>query len=181
MYSPIHPDVALVRTELEPGLHAFACPKSGGHRIPLQEYFLWRERHVQRTRPLPPDYQPELAEDSAQRTLICPESGALLLRYRVGSGLHFQIDRSPKTGGVWLDAGEWNALKSRGLHDELHLIFTAPYQRQLRSELSTSQLNAQFENRIGREDFERAKEIKSWLTNHPKRRDLLAFLLDDDS
>ena len=76
---------------------------------------------------------PVLQDDSSQRALICPESGRLLLRYRVGHGLRFHIDRSPATGGVWLDKGEWEALKSKGLHVSLHLIFTAAYQRQIRS------------------------------------------------
>ena len=181
MYSPLYPEAALVRTELEPGLEAFLCPKSGGQWIPLQSYYIWQERSVSRTRPLPPDYEPQAAADALQRALICQESGCIMVRYRVGNGLDFQIDRSPKTGGVWLDSGEWDALKSKGLHEELHLIFSAPYQRRLRTELSSAQLQDRFRQRIGEKDFERAQEVKVWLEQHPKRRDILAYLLEGEA
>lgn len=181
MHSPVFSEVALTRTELEPGLDVCQCPKSGGVWISLQSYFVWREGNAGKARPLPPDYKPQLAADSGQRALICPESGCLLVRYRVGDGLSFQLDRSPKTGGVWLDAGEWDALKSKGLHEQLHLIFSAPYQKRVRSELFNAQLQDQFRQRIGATDFERVSEFKSWLKAHPKRRDILACLLDGET
>jgi Zn-finger nucleic acid-binding protein len=112
--------------------------------------------------------------------LLCPETGCVLVRFSVGQGLRFQIERSPKSGGVWLDAGEWEALKSRELHSELHLIFTAPYQKRIRTELFRAQLNERFKSRIGDADFEKAGEIKSWILQHPKRRDIVAFLIDED-
>lgn len=180
MQSPLDPDTPMHSVELEPGLHAFACPKSGGHWIPLTSYFTWRELHKSASNPLPADYKPELADDSTQRALICPESGYLLVRYRVGRGLDFSVDRSPKTGGVWLDAGEWNALKSKGLHDELHLIFTAPYQARMLSEAAGGQLQNRFRERIGADAFQRVAEFRMWLRNHPKRRDILAYLLDEE-
>ena len=179
MHSPVDPDTPFQPIELEPGLRAFVCPKTGGQWIPLSAYFMWRELHSSSTTPLPPDYKPELADDSFQRALICPESGYLLVRYRVGRGLTFSVDRSPKTGGVWLDVGEWDALKSKGLHDELHLIFTAPYQARILSEAAEGKLQNRFRERIGAEDFKRVDEFRSWLRHHPKRRDIIACLIDD--
>lgn len=180
MHSPIHPETDLIPTELEPGLEACLCPQSGGVWIPLRAYFDWRERSASQARPLPPGYEPQAATDAGQPTLICPESSCLLVRYRVGEGLDFHIDRSPKTGGVWLDAGEWDALKSKGLHEQLHLVFTAAYQKRLRTQLIHEQLEEQFRHRIGAADFERVSEFKTWLLAHPKRRDILACLLDGE-
>jgi len=145
----------------------------------MQAYFLWKEKHGCTVRPLPAEYEARLADDSAQRTLLCPASGGMMLRYRVGHGLNFQIDRSPTTGGVWLDAGEWEALKSKGLHDEMHLIFTAPYQKRVREERFNIQLQENFKTRIGEGDFEKVREFKAWLSGHAKRRDVLAFLIDE--
>jgi len=120
--------------EIEPGLSVYECPKSGGFWIPLQSYTAWQEKHPSpQTEASPNANAAVAADDSARRALICPESGRLLLRYRVGHGLPFHVDRSPATGGVWLDKGEWEALKNKGLHISLHLIFTAAYQRQVRS------------------------------------------------
>jgi Zn-finger nucleic acid-binding protein len=181
VHSPLHTDAHLQRVQLEPGLEAFQCPKSGGYWIPLQSYTIWQERHRDGIHPLPRGYEPRCEENSEKRTLICPESGCLLTRYRVGQGLKFRIDRSPKTGGVWLDAGEWEALKSKNLHDELHLIFGAPYQRRIRTQESHAQLRQLFAQRIGAADFVRVNEFKNWLHRHARQRDILAYLLDDEA
>lgn len=180
MHSPIHSDTFLQRVQLEPGLEAFQCPKSGGYWIPLQSYTIWQERHRDRIHPLPPDYEPRYEDASGQRALICPESGCVLIRYRVGQGLKFHIDRSPKTGGIWLDSGEWEALKSKNLHDELHLIFGAPYQRRIRTEESRKQLKQLFAQKIGAADFVRVNEFKNWLRHHARQRDIVSYLLDED-
>jgi hypothetical protein len=51
-----------------------------------------------------------------------------MTKYKVGHGFRFTIDRS-LTGGAWLDAGEWEALRGRNFRDEIHFIFTDPWQR----------------------------------------------------
>jgi len=177
MRSPIHPDVNLQLKEIEPGLSVYSCPKSGGVWIPLERYHAWKEHHRQREQPLPDGYTPLLADDSKQRALICPESGRLLIRYRVGHGLSFQVDLSPVTGGVWLDKGEWEALKGKGLHVELNFIFTASYQRQIRNAEYEEALNQTFADRIGVEDFQKAAAFKSWLATHSKQRDICCYLM----
>ena len=122
---------------------------------------------------------PELVDDSEQRALICPESGRLLLRYRVGHGLQFHLDRSPATGGVWLGRGEWEALKSKGLHTEMHLIFTAAYQRNIRSEQYGQRMEQTFRDRIGEPDFPRVVEIKKWVVaNLLRMRQILPPFLE---
>jgi Zn-finger nucleic acid-binding protein len=96
----------------------------------------------------------------------------------VGHGLQFHIDRSPATGGIWLDKGEWESLKQRGLHVNLNLIFTASYQRDLRSAEYAQSLEKVFQERIGQQDFERVAKFKEWMAHHPKRRDILCYLSD---
>lgn len=92
----------------------------------------------------------------------------------VGQGLRFFVVRSPRTGGVWLDAGE----KSKGLHEDLHLIFSGPYQSKVVAETKDEQLQVRFENRIGKEDFQRVREFAQWLGGHAKKRDIVAYLRD---
>jgi hypothetical protein len=101
----------------------------------------------------------------------------LLLRYRVGHGLQFHIDRSPATGGVWLGKGEWEALKSKGLHVSLHLIFTAAYQRQVRTAEYAENLTETFRDRIGAADFTKVAEFGAWLAQHPRSRDICCYLM----
>jgi len=101
-----------------------------------------------------------------------------MLRYKAGQGLAFHIDRSPSTGGVWLDKGEWEVLKQRGLQFDLNLVFTASYQRDLRSAEYAHSLEKAFQERIGPADFRRVAEFKDWMTQHAKRRDILCYLSD---
>ena len=162
--------------ELEPGLSVYECPASGGVWIPLQSFLDWRERRGEQAVSLPKGYAPVFADDSGNPALICPESGRLLIRYRVGHGLGFHVDRSPATGGVWLDRGEWDALKSHGLHRELHLVFTASYQRRIRSASYNDRLEQTFAARIGAPDLERVLQFKDWLLAHPRRRDIWCYL-----
>jgi Zn-finger nucleic acid-binding protein len=179
MQSPVYSDTTMLLREIEPGLAAYECPKSGGFWIPLQSYTAWQEKNPSpRADPSANTNAPVALDDSARRALVCPESGRLLLRYRVGHGLPFHIERSPATGGVWLDKGEWEALKSKGFHTSLHLIFTAAYQRQVRSAEYDQSLKETFRDRIGAADFARVTEFGTWLANHPKRRDICCYLMD---
>jgi Zn-finger nucleic acid-binding protein len=178
MHSPICPDTQMHLCELEPGLAVYECPRSGGRWIPLRAYLAWREHQAPGAAPVSDGPIPALEDDSKRPTLVCPESGRLLLRYRVGHGLPFHIDRSPATGGVWLDKGEWEALRSKGLHAALHLIFTAAYQRQARSADYDQTLTKTYQERIGAADFATVAEFASWLARHPRRRDILSCLLD---
>jgi Zn-finger nucleic acid-binding protein len=164
--------------QLEPGLEVYECPESGGLWIPLQAYLTWKEQQPPGAMAQTGEPPAAVQDDSTQRALICPESGRLLLRYRVGHGLPFHLDRSPATGGVWLDKGEWEALKGRGLHVSLHLIFTAAYQRQVRSSEYVQGIAETFRDRIGAADFSRVSDFGAWLASHPRRRDICCYLLD---
>ncbi len=178
MHSPIQPDVSMELQEIEPGLSVYECPASGGLWIPHQSYLTWKARHPQAAATPVGDAIPAVPDDSKQRALICPESGRVLLRYRVGHGLNFHVDRSPATGGVWLDKGEWESLKSKGLHVSLHLIFTAAYQQQIRTEEYDRKLRDSFRERIGAADYSKAAEFGDWLARHPKSREICSYLLD---
>ena len=179
MNSPAFPNISLQLKEIESGLSAYICPKSGGVWIPLQNYLAWQATHRIINSQTPDKYEPLQVADSKQPTLLCPESGRLLIRYRVGHGLNFHIDHSPVTGGVWLDKGEWEALKSKGLHVELNLIFTASYQRAIRSAEYQQALEQSFRDRIGSADFQKVLEFKNWLTDRPNQRDICCYLLNN--
>ena len=176
MKSPVLPNVDMRRVTLDEGLPAWECPGSGGHWINGEDYRTWLERHGPALPMKPPAAGFDVRETpETSRARICPETGRLLTRYRVGQGLSFTIDFSAATGGVWLDKHEWNALKSRNLHDDIHLIFTAAWQKQLRDEQRETELRQHFEERIG-PAFPRVAEFKTWLREQPNQRDILIFL-----
>jgi len=186
MLSPIHPRTPMIPFQLEKDLEVWQCPRSEGLWIPAARYWRWHQQ-------LPPDEQIPLAEDAEtpahepveqdashplRPVLFCPESGCLLLRYRVGHGLSFLIDHSPKTGGVWLDKGEWEELKERGLHANLHLIFTTHYQQTIAREKVRHMLEHSFAERIGDQDYPKVAEFREWMEKHPSARDILCYLIE---
>ncbi len=120
------------RITLEDGLIAFQCPESEGVFLPIQSYFRWLSRQSERLPHLPvSDTSPEEVAGDVESAKICPETGLIMQRFKVGHGFSFYLDRSP-SGSIWFDKGEWEALRERQFHDELHLIFTAPWQRDIR-------------------------------------------------
>lgn len=176
MQSPLYPDVTLLPFNLEPDLPVYECPKSGGIWIPLTNYLEWK-RHQPRPAQAPEGGGlPAVADDTNRKALVCPESGRLLFRYKVGHGLMFHVDVSPDTGGLWLDRGEWQALKSKGLHTELNLISSSAYQHQIRASEYEAKLDQTFRDRIGAADFAKVAEFKKWLADHPRRRDICNYL-----
>jgi Zn-finger nucleic acid-binding protein len=176
MRSPIYPDVEMVDKEIEPGLVVYQCPQSGGLWIRLGAFLDWKNAAGCTSHPLPRDYVPALADTSGQRALLCPESGGFMIRYPVGHDLPFHVDQSPVTGDMWLNQGEWEALKSKGLHRELNLVFTSQYQREIRAAEYAHTLERTFRERIGPVDYQKVADFKQWMDAHPNRYDICCYL-----
>ena len=100
-----------------------------------------------------------------------------MIRYKVGHGFHFSIDRSI-TGGIWLDKGEWEALRARNFHDEIHYIFTESWQKNaIRDENERNYKNRLYQE-LGDEFMSELTQLKSVIMNHPQREKIIAFLLN---
>lgn len=108
--------------------------------------------------------------------LFCPETGTLMTRWKIGHGFSFAIDRSI-TGGIWLDRGEWEALEARNFHDEIHLVFTAPWQKQVRSAHSQETYLATLKSTLGTDLVGQVSALRETLQNHPHRSMALAYLM----
>ena len=102
-----------------------------------------------------------------------------MLRYRVGRGLSFYLDHCGSCNGVWFDRNEWEALKQRNLHDEVHLVFSNAWQNQLRQEEARDILDTIYSEKF-QEDYEKIKEIKAWLDDHPERSQILSYSSNPD-
>jgi Zn-finger nucleic acid-binding protein len=181
MKSPVAEGVQLEREVLEPGLVVHRCPQSGGVFIPADSYWHWLRKNPNRLPQLPIDTaEPKpvkltTSSDTDKMAKLCPVGGAVMVRCRVGHGFGFHLDRS-ETGGIWLDSGEWELLKSRNFHDELHLMFAAPWQRKVREEEKKSGIETRLRERLGEEVYATLSELKSHLAGHPARSEALAFL-----
>jgi Zn-finger nucleic acid-binding protein len=114
--------------------------------------------------------------DTEPRLRRCPDCSYVLARYVVGSGLAFFIDHCRHCAGTWFDAGEWDVLAERGLHDDLLHVFTDEWQRDVHDTRRRERLEGGFRSRMGDDDYARLLEMKAWIDTHPRRPEILAFL-----
>jgi len=77
---------------------------------------------------------------------------------------------------VWLDDGEWEALKSCGLHGSIHRFSTAPWQQAVRQQDMEATMHTQLVERLGDALYQRLAALRKELTGHPNRDAALAFL-----
>jgi len=164
---------------LESNLISGHCDKCGGNWIPLSEYWKWRE---QRKEGLPASEGQTIPPNPVTSALIaklCPECNKILIKYRVGHGANFSLDQCGDCGGVWLDKDEWEALKARSLHNDIHLIFTAPWQDKVRSQESRRAQEELYRKKFGDEDFNEIQRMKGWIDRHPLKEEILAYLMSD--
>ena len=175
MQSPVGRHSTLERIELEPNLVAWRCPETGGLWIPAENYWRWRHSLAAELLEDHSTGAPAPTGEYDETVKLCPESGTIMTRYRVGHGLEFRVDRS-NTGGIWLDAGEWEALKASGLHGSIHKIFTAPWQQAVRDESRDAVHREQLLSRLGHDLVARLESLRAELSSHPERKLALAYL-----
>ena len=162
---------------LEEQFLCHTCSSCGGNWILLRDYLAWRDKH--------PDFhfeEPsiEASAHESKQALICPVSGALMLKYRISKDNDHRIDLSPKVYGIWLDKGEWELLKAEGLAGSLNSIFTEPWQRHIREESAKEVFEALYLEEFGEADYSKIKAMRAWIDAHPEKHHLLAYLLADD-
>jgi len=175
MRSPVANHKQMDRFVLEEELSAYKCTETDGIFITTTAYFSWILKQPERLPHLPLDKaSEELVADSSD-VKICPESGQIMLRYRVGHKFNFHIDRSP-SGSLWLDQGEWEALRERQLHDEIHLVFTAPWQDRIREEKKLEFERDLLVEKLGSNIVDQLDELRGVLNQHSFKCMALAYL-----
>ena len=155
------------------------CNSCGGSWVLLEDYFRWKASK--------PEEQNESADidiiESAdtKKTLICPVTGKLMLKYRISTESDCRLDLSPYANAIWLDQGEWLLLKKLGLTTQLNRIFTDPWQKKIRTTTSKEALEQVYREKLGDKDYDKIKEIRNWLASHPHADFLKAFMIADKS
>lgn len=176
MRSPVANHKQMKRISLVENMSAYQCPESEGVFLPVESYFRWLGRQSDRLPHLPvSNEEHEEAVEDNNSVKICPETGQIMQRFMVGHGFSFYLDRSP-SGSIWLDKGEWEELKQRQFHDELHLIFTAPWQSRVRHQRSQEVERGLLDERLGSELLNKLDDLKSDLAEHEHRQLAIAYL-----
>jgi Zn-finger nucleic acid-binding protein len=155
------------------------CENCGGAWIRANEYAQWLKTQAPGAYETKAASEPPVATDSKQ-ALLCPDCGRFLRRYKVAADLDFHLDRCNHCNGIWLDRNEWQRLATADLHDELHRVFTEPWQRRIANEAVAQRLDHFYAQKFGAEDYAKIKEIRTWLLSNTNGRSLLAFLMDVD-
>jgi Zn-finger nucleic acid-binding protein len=172
--------VELQQIALEPGLPAYACPACEGIWIASTHYWEWLDKHGPTLPEKPACAAPPLPVVETRRAKICPGCGHILIKYRVGHDITFSLDQCGHCNSFWFDKNEWQVLKSRNLHDEVHKMFTAPWQRRIREEESRRTWQQIYTERFGEQDYADIRRIKAWIDQHPERQSLLAYLVSEN-
>lgn len=169
-------------SNLENALPVMNCNSCGGSWLRANEYAFWLKSQT------PGSFEEEKAREAskrfplgeANRAVVCPDCGRFLRKYKISAKVDFHLDRCHHCNGVWLDKNEWESLKAADLHDEINQFFTEPWQQNIQSQLTASKFDAMYLERFGDGDYQKIKEIRAWLLDHPNRTTLIAFLLDKD-
>ena len=178
MTCPVCKNTPLKSTALEQQLKASNCSSCQGQWIGATDYWQWLERQGETRPEKEPDSIPLEVADH-QKAKLCPECRRIMLRYKVGHGLTFTLDQCSSCNGIWFDANEWEALRQRNLHDEVHLVFSAPWQAQVRREEARQVLAALYTEWF-EDDYDKIKAFKAWMADHPQREKILDYLASTD-
>ena len=173
--NPNNPNVALIPTRLAEGLNAYAATDGSGHWISHGDYMAWIQAKGE-ILPEKTDCEVDLDFEDTGKARICPECGRILIKYHVGHGLSFQVDHCPGCGGVWLEKNEWEALERKNLHDEIHRIFSAHWQKGILEENLKSRFTDIYTKRFGPEGYDKARDFRAWLDRQENRAEIIAYL-----
>lgn len=179
MNCPICKTVPLADAELEPGLASHACAQCGGQWVGQDTYFAWVEAQGPNLPEKTPETAAQLPVNETARAKLCPSCGRFLTRARVGHGVGFQLDRCATCGGIWFDANEWQILRDRNLHDDVHFVFSAAWQADVVRQERDAQRERLMAQKLGEADWAEIKRIRAWLDAHAKRSELYAALMHD--
>lgn len=176
MLCPVCKKYSLAVNEIETGLSSPQCPQCKGRWIASFQYWKWKETSGRSLSKSNLDSEGDLPVKDNMAAKLCPECGYFLRRFPVGKDILFGLDRCGNCGGMWFDANEWDVLKQRGLHKDVHKIFSEIWQNQVRSDEHKVAMEAFYKEKFGDIGYQKAQETKNWIETHPHKSELQAFL-----
>jgi len=163
--------------DLEENLKTLLCGECGGHWVKSYQYWKWLERHGPNLPERAPENDTGFVVEDGERARLCPECGHVLTRAKVGHGLDFHLERCMHCGGIWFDKNEWEALKSRNLHDDVHFVFSTAWQRRVLEEENAQAREERLVDALGKDGYAELNRIKAWIDAQEHRDAVFAYLM----
>lgn len=174
MHCPACRTSTLKPTKLDEGLLAHGCPQCSGALVALLYYRDWAERAAPAAES-EETLQAEPASDT-QQALTCPKCAKLMSKFQISGAYGNRLDLCTSCDEAWLDGGEWQLLKALELSQRMPAIFSEAWQRKVRQEAAEQARRERFTRIAGAEAVARADEVRTWLKEHPQRRELLHYI-----
>ena len=159
---------------LDDGLPARECAECRGTLLALIAYRDWRSEHAAPAGTVDDSGEASHVEDN-KAMLRCPECKGFMTKFRFSADARNHIDLCDRCDHVWLDHGEWRLVEELARSGQLGKVFDASWQKRLREEQAKRRAEDRWRTQLG-EDYERAREVRTWLAGHPKGKELVAYL-----
>ncbi len=161
---------------IEASFRSHTCKTCKGNWVLIEDYVFWSTRQSFNTHVEEVSFD---LEDST-KALLCPMTGRIMMKYKINNLTDHKLDYSPSVGGVWLDSGEWEYLKTQGLANALGRIFTESWQREIRAGNTKATLEELYKSKFGEHDYQKLKEIREWVSSLDNKEDARSYLLSKD-
>jgi len=142
----------------------------------IEDYVAWKERHPEHEFVADSECTPE----ESAKALLCPVTGTIMRKFRLSHNTNHKLDYSAIVGGVWLDKGEWELLKREKLAGSLNAVLTSHWQKNVRAESAKDNFTAIYQDKFGEDNYQKIKEMRTWLEQQENKADLRAYLLAED-
>ena len=159
---------------VEHGPACDTCDECAGELLDMAAYGDWLSSDEAASEQPPTPEEFEVAD--SKRALCCPQCQRIMVKFKVASDASHSIDFCLSCSLVWLDSGEWEYLKSKGLHTRIRSISTDSWQRKIREQIGARMRIENFKQSIGEEAFPVTEKFRLWLAEQPNRAEILRYL-----
>lgn len=171
----------LVSSTLDGSLICHTCSSCHGNWIKLNDYIDWHNTQ-QPTQAVVDEIGVEVDTVESSKALLCPETGSIMTKFRISSDTDHRLDWSNSAGAIWLDNGEWNLLKEKGVADKLNQIFSHEWQEKIVEQTARNTREARLVEKLGEDNYSRLKLVRTWLheQSDEDKAIMISFLVSRD-
>jgi Zn-finger nucleic acid-binding protein len=163
-------------TFLEGQFRSHKCNNCHGDWVLIEDYVAWKERNPNYKFADSISFEENEVKDS-KRALFCPVSGVMMRKFKLSASHEHRIDYSAAVGGIWLDDGEWELLKSEGLAGSLNSVVTQNWQKELQKETAKVNFEDIYVSKFGHDNYAKVKAFRTWLDSQDNKADLRAYIV----